>query len=256
MAIAGVKYDGVVYDGMHSLSFGSDESDNFAVTHNTWTSWALIPTSKPVVALPAITSEKFVDIPGMHGSLDLSDYINGGRPTYGDRTGAFDFIVLNRSDFQLAELKNSMASYLSSGVLRMRLEDERYDAQSPGYYYRGRFKLAQWQTGADYTHATIEYRLEPFRYSGNASTLGDFTLSNQETSTSIAGQTDNTVNATAKLINFATGDSVKVTFAGTTVTLNKNKKSAKLNTSMPGNVKTFYLSGTGTVRITYKAASL
>ena len=238
MAIAGVKYDGVVYDGMHSLSFGSDESDNFTVTHNTWTSWALIPTSKPVVALPAITSEKFVDIPGMHGSLDLSDYINGGRPTYGDRTGTFDFIVLNRSD------------------LRMRLEDERYDAQSPGYYYRGRFKLAQWQTGADYTHATIEYRLEPFRYSGNASTLGDFTLSNQETGTSIVGQTDNTVNATAKLINFATGDSVKVTFAGTTVTLNKNKKSAKLNTSMPGNVKTFYLSGTGTVRITYKAASL
>ena len=46
----------------HSITFGEK---------NTWDDWHLIPSSRPVFN-PPVFREKFIDIPGVSGLLDLS----------------------------------------------------------------------------------------------------------------------------------------------------------------------------------------
>lgn len=68
----------------HSINIGS---------RNTWDSWFLVPTSRPLVNPPSVKTH-FISVPGMSGALDLSEYI-AGEPIYGNRTGSWEFFVMN-----------------------------------------------------------------------------------------------------------------------------------------------------------------
>ena len=84
------------------------------ITRNTWDNWHLIPSSRPVVVRPTATY-KYVDVPGMDGSLDLTDYLIG-RPTYSDCSGSFEFYVANDYGDWVSR-KNEKASFLNGRVL-------------------------------------------------------------------------------------------------------------------------------------------
>lgn len=141
----------------HSINFQYGNDATSAV--NTWDHWHLIPTTRPVVVQPTPVYN-YVDIPGMDGSLDITDYLIG-RPTYSDRQGSFEFYVEN--DYgNWFDRSHEIASYLDGKrVLRMTLEDD------PEHYYIGRFYFKQWTPDASHSRVTIEYRVKPYRYTSD-----------------------------------------------------------------------------------------
>lgn len=142
----------------HSIIFTKNGVDK-----NTWNDFHLIPSSRPDVAIPS-RAFKYVDIPGRSGSLDLSEYLTGTNPTYSDRSGGFEFVVIreyggividNRS---WIERKRELVNFFDGSIMNVKLEDD------PSYYYTGRITVENWQTGDAFSSVTINYRLKPFKY--------------------------------------------------------------------------------------------
>lgn len=124
---------------------------------NTWDDWHLIPTSRPTVPPPEVYTN-YVDLPGSHGKLDLSEYLTGG-PVYKNRTGSFQFYAANGYGVW-NERYQQLVHFLHGKRMHMALLDE------PGYYYTGRFKTQNWASDgkSNWSTVTIEYELEPFKY--------------------------------------------------------------------------------------------
>lgn len=128
---------------------------------NTWTDWHLVPTSRPVITPPEVKN-KTIDIPGANGVLDLTDSLTK-YPIYGNRTGSFEFMVVN--DFyqivnthqEWHERYSEIMNYLHGQRMKMRLEDD------PDWWYFGRFKVDSWSTGRSHSTITISYDLDPFK---------------------------------------------------------------------------------------------
>lgn len=136
----------------HSLIFQEDDQTR---KFNTWDDWHLIPSSRPVFALPSPLF-KYVDIPGADGQLDLTDYLIG-RPTYSDRKGSFEFIVANGyGDWY--ERRTELANFFRGQYFKCYLEDE------PQFFYYGRFTFRDWRSEANYSRITIEYQVDAYRY--------------------------------------------------------------------------------------------
>lgn len=139
----------------HSITFGDK---------NTWDDWHLVPASRPTFSMPPL-QERYVDIPGLNGPVDLTEAITG-YPVYGNRTGSFEFIVMNDwydSDGTLTrgrwqERYSEIANYLHGRSMKAWLEDD------PEYYYEGRFKLAEWRSEKDYSRISIEYNVGPYKW--------------------------------------------------------------------------------------------
>lgn len=137
----------------HSVNFGDK---------NTYDDWKLVPDSRPVVVPP---EPKFIfdEIPGASGSLDLSSTLTGF-VSYQDRTGSFDFIVLN--DYgEWHERYSEIMGYLHGKRMRMSLEDD------PNYFYIGRFSVSSWDSGENWSTISIDYHLDPFKYSASENVL-------------------------------------------------------------------------------------
>lgn len=138
----------------HSITFGNK---------NTWDDWHLVPASRPTFSMPPL-QERYVDIPGLNGPVDLTEAITG-YPVYGNRTGSFEFIVMNdwyEADGRLVRGNwqyrySEIANYLHGQHMQAQLEDD------PEYYYEGRFKLAEWRSEKDYSRISIEYNVGPYK---------------------------------------------------------------------------------------------
>lgn len=129
----------------HSITFGDK---------NTWDDWHLVPSSRPVIAPPDVKS-KTVDIPGADGELNLTDLLNG-RPTYQNRTGSIEFIVVNDYwDWDVAY--STIMNYLQGKSMKMVLEDD------PAYYYEGRFAVSEWRSDKSWSIITIDYNVYPYK---------------------------------------------------------------------------------------------
>ena len=137
-------------------------------TCDTWEQWNLIPSSRPVFAQPTV-QYKYVDIPGRHGQLDLTDYMLGDSPVYSDRKGQFDFYVSNNYVDAYARNWTSrraeIAEFFDGSKMKCTLED---DHES---YFYGRFMLKEWRSEATISHVIIEYQVDPFRYKGSVSNM-------------------------------------------------------------------------------------
>lgn len=164
----------------HSVIFGTNVSDMvktyFGIppesgetrtnVYNTWDSWHLIPSSRPVVQPPPVKT-KSVEIPGADGQLDLTEIL-AGAPLYGNRSGGFDFYVQPdwyNSDTGRWETWDWTTAYQTiMGVMHgqrmyMILEDD------SDYYYSGRFSVNSWKSNKDYAQITINFDLDPFKWS-------------------------------------------------------------------------------------------
>lgn len=155
------------YKGDHSLTFYSineveSSVDNQEAAHrtayNTWTHFHMIPTSRPVFAMPELKST-YVDIPGRDGSLDLTSKLGlPNLPRYGMRKGTWDFLVpatLSRWPNDYQALANAV-----HGLTKMVVCDD-----DPTYYYKGRITIDKWENGTDGNgnKVTLGYTLEPFK---------------------------------------------------------------------------------------------
>lgn len=136
----------------HSITF----INRLLVRKNTWNDWFLIPTAKPVVALPGVTTN-YVTIPGREDPIDLTTYLTG-KVVKGQRSGSFDFYVDNsRSGYDPERIREDILSYLHGEKLKMILEDE------PRYYYEGRFTFNNWTPDPNWSKVSIGYQLNPAR---------------------------------------------------------------------------------------------
>lgn len=140
----------------HSVKFNNDFPNENTVI-DTYSDWHLVPESRPVVPMPEVNTN-YVDVPGMSGSIDLTEYLTG-YPTYKNRTGSLKFHVLNGYNPWQVTYHN-IANYLHGKEAAMMLEDD------PNYYYFGRFTVQSWTSNNDGTWSDVEigYTLDPYKY--------------------------------------------------------------------------------------------
>lgn len=122
---------------------------------NTYDDWHIVPLSRPLVN-PPVFKENYLDLPGVYGSLDYSR-AHMGIPVYGNRTGQWEFVVLN--DFRSWEEAYSDIQHTVHGKrCFITLEDD------PEYFYVGNLKLNEWRSDPGWSRIVIEYNLEPYKY--------------------------------------------------------------------------------------------
>ena len=130
----------------HSITFGDK---------NTWTDWHIVASERPVFSPPSPKFE-FIEIPGRASPIDMTETLTG-KPTYSQRTGSFDFYVVNGYN-RWNELYQTILNHLHGKKLRAILEDE------PEYYYEGRFSVNSWKSQKDWSRITISYTVDPYKY--------------------------------------------------------------------------------------------
>lgn len=150
-------------------SYNSDFNSDEAGFKNTWDDWHILASSRPVFVPPTVKTN-YVDIPGMNGSLDLSEALTK-YPTYNNRSGTFKFRVMN--DY----VKDDKIIYESNDVGRWA---QRYSeimdylhgkslyavlADDPMWFYHGRFTVDSWETSDTWSEITIGYDVNPFKWS-------------------------------------------------------------------------------------------
>lgn len=131
----------------HSIYFGDK---------NSFDDWHLVPVSRPVFQPPGVKT-KFIDLPGSDGSIDLTETVTG-YPLYDNRSGSLDFYVMNGFD-EWHQIYSDISDYLHGQVLKVVLEDD------PEYYYEGRFSVNQWKSNKDYSQISIDYNVNPYKWS-------------------------------------------------------------------------------------------
>lgn len=129
----------------HSINIGEK---------NTWDDWHIVPTSRPLIAAPAVKTS-YISLPGGDGALDLTEVL-AGRPTYERRTGSWEFVVMNDYGDWAARYSNIM-EYLQGKEFSIIFDDD------PEYYYRGRLSVNEWRSEPYYSRIVIDYNVDPYK---------------------------------------------------------------------------------------------
>ena len=139
----------------HSITFGDgslytsgSKQGQFKGT-NTWEDWHLIPVTRPVIAAAKVFS-KFVDIPGAHGTHDLSEYLTG-HPIYKDRSGSLEFYTNSDDPEPWERLRARITNFLHGKKLKICLEDD------PLFCWEGRFSFNEWKSEQICSKVVIDY---------------------------------------------------------------------------------------------------
>lgn len=135
------------YNGAHSMILNGK---------HTWEDWHLIPEQKPIIPPPALR-EKYVDIPGANGQIDLTEALTG-HPTFHQRTGSVRFLV-DISQWSWEDAYTTIMNELHGRQVQMVLTDE------PDWYYIGRVTVNSFESGQGLSRITLNYNVSPFRYS-------------------------------------------------------------------------------------------
>lgn len=254
------------YNGEHAVIFGDgDFTDGiFKMTRsvNTWNNWFLIPTSRPTLSTPG-PQTKFVDIPGMNGGYDISDYLTPNM-VFTDRSGSLEFVVDNEhADWLTIYLE--IATYLHGQKMKMILADD------PEWYYEGRFNLDEWKSEQKNSKIAISYRVYPFKksiYSAFAENLyWDTFCFERDMDWSQFWHV--TVSSTPKVlevtsygtpnelqIRLVSGTSVTAAFGGTSITVTRTGRITTLGSGDRSGVTELTLSGSGIVDVGWQKLSL
>lgn len=148
--------NGDLYTAEEASELGKPRLEGIFKGVNTWDDWHLIPSSRPTISNPEVTTN-YLTVPGMNGSIDATEMLTGDI-VFGDRSGSIDFYVAN--DYEdWKEIRKNIASLLHGKQARMVLEDD------PLYYYEGRFIFKEWKSEPQFSRVTIDYHLRPYKYS-------------------------------------------------------------------------------------------
>ena len=142
---------------------------------NTYDDWKLLAKERPVFAPPEVKKTQ-LDIPGGHGLLDLSESLSGF-PVYDNRTGSFDFRIMNSHRIRKelngdithatswAEYYSEVLNFLHGRSMLAVLEDD------PDWYYKGRYNVDSFSFSGDtWSEMPLGYDVYPFKQSVLSST--------------------------------------------------------------------------------------
>ena len=254
----------------HSISFGdgsvypsSHEKAGQFMGTNTWDDWHLIPSKRPDIAMPGI-STNFIEIPGRDGPIDMTDYLIG-RPNYGARSGSIEFYVAN--DFEHYEtIRVNIASFIHGQTMKMCLVDD-----DPNWYYEGRFSMNEWRSDPANSMVVINYALGPYKWPvhdwGTQLMLWDpfnFEM-DYDWYAGLHGISPKGGSVSMNLPGFGgtlylkakmtAAGSLTISLNGNSITLNSVGQEKSFSTYYRGS-SSLVVSGTGTVDITVKGGSL
>lgn len=221
---------------------------------NTYDEWGLVPTSRPLINPPAVKTS-YLDLPSVHGQLDYTEYLSQEVP-YGQREGSWEFSLRPRSNW--ANVYSAILNYLHGKRHIVILED------NPLYQYVGRLSVNEWQSNQNRSIIVIDYNLDPFKYSTEASDetewmwddlfadcirYGRFTVSGQKYR--------NFVNNGMKeaIPTLTCSAAMKVTFNDAQFSLLKGKNYNANLALQPGDNEMLFV-GNGEVTVSYREVSL
>lgn len=145
------------YTGEHSISFRTMiKNGEWSDWVNTNTDWHLVPTSRPLINPPQVKT-KTNDNPGGDGIFDQTESLTGF-PLYGQRTGSWDFLVLNGWN-EWYRLYSEILNSIHGKAVQIVLEDD------PAWYYNGRVTVNQWKSDPGHSTITLDYNLDPYKLS-------------------------------------------------------------------------------------------
>lgn len=125
---------------------------SFNKKHSYW-DWGLLLKSAPKITSPEPKTH-YVDIPGAHGSMDLTEALTG-KVQYKNRTIEAEFITLaDRENW--SAIYSDILSALHGQMVEIALDDD------PTHYYKGRVTVGDPER--DRKHVTIKMtaEVEPF----------------------------------------------------------------------------------------------
>lgn len=150
-------------------------SSDLKIEHtNTWDDWHILPISRPIFTPPKI-KEKYIDVPGGNGVLDLTESLTK-YPTYDNRKGSFEFRIMNHYEKngklmletkrtgRWAERYSEIMEYLHGQSLYAVLDDD------PTWFYQGRFSVDDLKSEDTWSVITIGYNVNPFKWAVESST--------------------------------------------------------------------------------------
>lgn len=142
----------------HSIKFGDGTLENGKFKGiDTYEDWHLIPSSRPTIPPPGVET-KFVTIPGLDGSVDLSQFIRKDRPAYGDRGGTFEFYVENDKEFWMTTYPKILNTLHGKRIKMVLNEDD------PDYYWEGRFTVDKHEPGdGNWSTVSISFQVNPWK---------------------------------------------------------------------------------------------
>lgn len=123
---------------------------------NTWDDWYLVPTERISVNNPDVKTD-YIDVPGANSSLDFTEALTN-YPLYSKRTGSWTFRTIP-GYYPWDVLYRRISNFLHGRKLRVVLEDDAY------YFYVGRMKVNEFKSSERNSEITIDYELEPYKYS-------------------------------------------------------------------------------------------
>jgi len=133
----------------------SDETERY---YDTWKHFHMIPTERPIMALPNLNS-KLITIPGRASPLNFTNYLTG-HPNYANRTGSWSFYCDN--DFVVKKggfiaFQNDLVNKLHGRIRKIVLRDD------PGYFYAGELTVGEMNSGKERSTISISYNVYPYK---------------------------------------------------------------------------------------------
>lgn len=104
---------------------------------------------------PPTVDERYLDIPGMDGQLDLTESLTGD-VVYKERVQEFQFRVLEKLE-KFEEIKTRVSNFLHGKRHEYTLTFD------PGHVYSGRFVISAYATHLNYSELTIKVTSDPWK---------------------------------------------------------------------------------------------
>lgn len=150
------------YELEHGLTFIDDEG----AEHHSFKDFGIYPKTKGMPDPPKVQKE-FIDIPGMDGSLDASQALDG-LVHYEDRDYSQDFYIVDR-EADWHTIYSNILNILHGRHMLLIFDDD------PLWYYEGRIEVGDPKPDdAGYITIAIKGTLKPYKYNINSSTDEDW----------------------------------------------------------------------------------
>lgn len=124
---------------------------------HTLTDFGMYPKSKIIFA-PPVLKTNYIDIPSSNGSIDYTE-LTTGQVFYENRRGSVNFIILTGNTYET--VYSQVLAHFHGKTMNVILDDD------PNYFYRGRFSINDWYSREGVSSLTLDYNLEPYKYSIN-----------------------------------------------------------------------------------------
>lgn len=132
---------------MRGISFNSK--------HSYW-DWGLMLAKPPKISSPEPKTH-YVDIPGAHGAMDLTEALTG-KVQYKNRDIEMEFVAMaDREDW--SAIYSDILAVLHGQVAEITLDDD------PQHYYKGRVKVGDPQRDRKHVIIKMTAEVEPFKRS-------------------------------------------------------------------------------------------